>query len=206
MSGAGTQFTPQNTPRELTKGRGPMAHLLHALNQPLMGLQCSMEVAVAAPRRVEEYVRTLREGLELTGRMRILVEAVRELADLQPAHPNAIGIIQFDVLLRDIVEELLPVAESKDAQLLLVNNSPLSVRGDRQGLMKLIFRFLESALSLTQKGSALRIMLTPEVASEFASELRSGAMPELAQACLVVTWNQGPRATHSPFSPRNWAC
>jgi len=56
--------------------------LLHALNQPLTGLQCSLELALVSPRPAEQYVRTLREGLELTGRMRVLVQAVRELADL----------------------------------------------------------------------------------------------------------------------------
>jgi signal transduction histidine kinase len=210
MSGAGSQLAPQHTFMELANGRSRLAHLLHALNQPLTGLQCSLELAAAAPRRAEEYVRTLREGLELTGRMRILVEAIRELADLQadlqPADSDAIETFQFDALLRDAVEELLPVAESRDAQLLLVSDAPLPVRGDRQDLAKLIFRFLESALSLTQNGSDLRIILTPEVpseaASEPASELRSGATPQPAHACLVVIWNQGLRPEHSPFSPQ----
>jgi hypothetical protein len=44
-----------------------MEQLLHGLNQPLTGLQCSMEVALAAPRTVEYYTQRLREGLELTG-------------------------------------------------------------------------------------------------------------------------------------------
>jgi len=214
MSGPGSQVAPQHAFMELAKDRSPLAYLLHALNQPLTGLQCSLELAAAAPRRAEEYLRTLREGLELTGRMRILVEAIRELADvradLQPAGSDAIETFQFDALLRDAVEELLPVAESKNAQLLLVSHAPLPVRGDRQGLAKLIFRFLESALSLTQNGSDLRIILAPgitsnvasEAASEPASQLRSVVTPEPAQACLVVTWNQGPRPELSPFSPQ----
>src|SRR5271155_2287298 len=68
---------PQNeTALEKTARRSPLGQLLHALNQPLTGLQCSMEVALAAPRTPEQYARGLREGLELTERMRTLVEAI----------------------------------------------------------------------------------------------------------------------------------
>src|SRR5258708_36391313 len=63
-----------------SKGRSPMEQLLHGLNQPLTGLQCSMEVALASPRSVEYYVQGLRDGLALTERMRTLVEAMREVA------------------------------------------------------------------------------------------------------------------------------
>jgi len=63
--------------------RTPLAQLLHALNQPLTGLQCSMEVALASPRTPEQYVHGLREGLELTERMRLLVGAIREVVDVE---------------------------------------------------------------------------------------------------------------------------
>ena len=64
-------------------GAARLAQLLHALNQPLTGLQCSMEVALAGPRTLEQYVQGLREGLVLTERMRALVEAIREVADVE---------------------------------------------------------------------------------------------------------------------------
>src|SRR5438552_18301935 len=140
MSGASPQRAAQRADRPLPHGRSPLAHLLHALNQPLTGLQCSLELAVASPPRREEYLRTLREGLELTGRMRILVEAIRELADSPAPDSKTVEAIPFDGLLRDTVDDLLPVAESKCLQLLLVSNAPLTVRFDRQLLTRLIFR------------------------------------------------------------------
>ncbi len=184
MSGAGPQLAPQCSHGVLPRGRSPLAHLLHALNQPLTGLQCSLELAVAGPRRTEEYIRTLREGLELTARMRILVEAIRELADTQPPDAQELEPFQLDTLLRDTVDDLRPVADTQRVHLLLVNNAPLPVRAARRSLATLTFRFLESALSLTQEGSTLRIVATPE--------------PE--HAALVVSWNQGPLPEHSPFS------
>ncbi len=183
MTGLGAQLAPQKATETLPGGRNPLAHLLHALNQPLTGLQCSLELAVSGPRRTEEYVRTLHEGLELTERMRILVEALRELTDIQP-HPERLETFQFDGLLRDTVDDLIPVADALGVQLMLMSSIPFPVKADRRCLAGLIFRFIESALVLTQKGSDLQIVVTPE--------------PE--QVCLVVSWHPGPAPEHSPFS------
>jgi two-component sensor histidine kinase len=184
MSGASPQLAPQRSHAAEPQGRSPLAHLLHALNQPLTGLQCSLELAVASPRRREEYVHTLREGLELAGRMRILVEAIRELADTQPPDSGAVETIQLDALLHGTVEDLLPVAESHCVRLSLEKTSALSVRFDRRLLTALIFRLLESVLSLTRKGSELTVTTALE--------------PK--HACLIVSWKQGPAPQHSPFS------
>jgi hypothetical protein len=78
MSSAGVQLARSEA---ALNGRTPLAHLLHALNQPLTGLQCSLELALVELRSPEEYARTVREALHLTGRMRVLVEALREIAD-----------------------------------------------------------------------------------------------------------------------------
>jgi C4-dicarboxylate-specific signal transduction histidine kinase len=181
--GASAQPAPQfvgATP----KGRSPLAHLLHALNQPLTGLQCSLELAVAGPRPIEQYVRALREGLELTGRMRILVEAIREVADAQPSEWEDLKPLLLDQLLRSTAADLLPVAEARGVRLVLEKLGALPLRADRRALEALLFRFLESALSLTREGSDLRIAATVE----------------LGHAILVVSWNQGSPPEHSPFS------
>jgi hypothetical protein len=176
-----TQATPA-TPA--TKSRSPLAHLLHALNQPLTGLQCSLELAVAGPRRNDQYVQTLREGLDLTARMRALVEAIRELTDMQqsPPHPEPIAL---EALLRETVADLRPVAESKQVRLRLEDQAPHPVRGDPQQLASLMFRLLESILALTQEGGELDIMATNE----------------RAHARVGVSWVPGPTPEHSPFSP-----
>ena len=109
MSSPQTQPTPQG-PDETLPGRSPRAHLLHALNQPLTGLQCSLELALAKPQSLENYTRVLRVGLDLTGRMRVLVEAIRELEDAASAGPGEVEPFLLDVLLRDTVSDLSPVA------------------------------------------------------------------------------------------------
>src|SRR5208282_1526332 len=132
MSSARAQAAPQSAREETSNGRSLLSHLLHALNQPLTGLQCSLELAVAGPRPNELYIRTLREGLELTGRMRILVEAIREVADAQPLDREQFEAVQLDDLLRSAVADLFPVAEAKGVRLLLVSGAPLPLRADRR--------------------------------------------------------------------------
>lgn len=208
MSGAGSQpASPsalQFSPGTSATGRSPLAHLLHALNQPLTGLQCSLELAVAGPRPTEHYLRALRESLELTGRIRILVEALREVADAQPSELEQLEALLLDPLLRMTVADLLPVAAARGVRLLLVELPALPVRGDRRSLTTLLFRFLESALSLTREGSELRVEATlergPASTSRNNLDRNSVGRTNLGRAILVVSWNPGPPPEHSPFS------
>ena len=184
MSGSGLKLAPHSTDTLLPKDRSPLAHLLHALNQPLTGLQCLLELAVAGPRRADDYVRTLRDGLELTGRMRVLVEAIRELVDSPPSDPQQIELMLLETLLHDAVDDLLPVAEARSVNLQLVSNVSLPVRASRSRLVTLMFRGLESALNLAQDGTDLQIV----------------ARSESGQACIAVSWIAGLPPEHSPFS------
>jgi hypothetical protein len=182
MSAAGTQRAPQPAP--LAREASPLAYLVHALNQPLTGLQCSLELAAAAPRRAENYVRTLREGLQLTARMRILVEAMRELAENGEGNPVPPQRFELNLLLRDAVDDLVPVAREKQIEILLSADDSIEVEADRRHLPALAFRLLDSALSLA--------------AAE--SELRVSARIEGECANIHVGWTQGPVPEHSPFS------
>ena len=244
---AGTQLTPQPVDGAFPEGRSLLAHLIHALNQPLTGLQCSMEVALASPRQTEQYLNTLREGLTLTSRMRILVESIREVADQESERasdrhnndrhnndrhnndrhnndrrnndrrnndrrnndrrnnggpnndrpendrPENDRIANdapkndrflFDRLLRETVADLHPVAESRNVQLLMACQPSLPVLGDRRVFAALLFRFLESAITLAGEGT----------------ELRVAAARDTNRGQLAVSWIAGQLPEHSPFS------
>jgi len=136
-----------------------LEQLLHALNQPLTGLQCSMEVALASPRTPEQYVRGLHEGLALTERMRALVEAIREVADAETDKKEKLETIELRTLLGEVVDDLAPVAEVKSVRIRLdrpATGSQAGVAGGRR-LSTSVFRLLESALSLANPGSEVRI-------------------------------------------------
>jgi C4-dicarboxylate-specific signal transduction histidine kinase len=170
------------------EGRSPLVQLLHALNQPLTGLQRSLELALMGPRSVEQHVHSLRDGLELTGRMRVLVEAIRELVDLQEAEAEQMEVIELESLLRGTVEELLPVAEARGVRILLeAGDCPLSIQAGRHRLAVAVFRFLESAVSRAARGSIVQI----------------SAKSEGKQAYVSVRWEARKALvqSHASFSP-----
>lgn len=185
MSATGQQPAYEKTAAAAAQERSPLAHLLHALNQPLTGLQCSLELALIGPRTSEQYIRALREGLELTGRMRVLVEAIRELADTEQDGADEREMIPVDDMLKETAEELRPVAEMREIRIQLQIETAVWVKASRRKLVGLVFRFLESALSLAVPGSVFRI--------------HTGA--EGGQSWLAVGWNESQEAPeHSPFS------
>jgi signal transduction histidine kinase len=167
--------------------RSPMAQLLHALNQPLTGLQCSMEVALACPRTPEQYAQGLREGLELTERMRALVEAMREITDIEEEKnedKKKFKAMELTALLRETVEELRPVAEMNNVSIALdfpaASSSMVKAGGPQMAAV--IFRLLDSVLSLAAPGSTLRI--------------ESGLEPNAT--CIRMRWQaEGPRSACS---------
>jgi hypothetical protein len=176
--------------RELpSKGRSPMEQLLHGLNQPLTGLQCSMEVALASPRTVEYYAQRLREGLELTGRMRALVSAIREVVDGERetnkdgANAEETETVELQAVLREVVDELEPVAGERRVHMMLDAEVVMCswMKGRREKLSTLIFRMLESVLSQAARGSTLRI------------ESGDGEKIGAKGAWLGVRWQAGKR-------------
>lgn len=143
--------------------RGPLAELIHALNQPLTGLQCSMEVALASPRTNEQYAQGLRDGLVLTERMRELVQAIREVADLQGDDENKIDEesepLELHSLLRGVIEDLTPVAAEKRLGVVLEFSGvcQAKIRVAPREATALVFRLLESIVSLARVGTELKL-------------------------------------------------
>lgn len=170
------------------KGRTTLGHLLHALNQPLTGLQCSLELALSNPKRADQYMQTLRDGLDLTARMRDLVSAIRELVDMHQGERGDAEELLLGELFKEAVEGLLPVAESRQVSLRLETDAHLPVREERHRLKILTFRLLESALSLARKGSELQVVLGKVVGNEEREVL------------LTLSWSPATSPDHSPFS------
>jgi hypothetical protein len=165
--------------------RTPLERLLHALNQPLTGLQCSLEVALAAPRTVEYYQQRLREGVELAERMRVLVEAIREVTQGESENENS-AATDGGAVVREVVEGLELVAEAKKVRILIDSSSsfPLTVNLTWHRTTALLFRMIESALTLAQWGSEVRIQ---------TRGLKSGGTKAAAGAVWIgMRWQGAP--------------
>jgi signal transduction histidine kinase len=186
-------------PREVGAGpaRTPLAQLLHALNQPLTGLQCSLEVTLASPRTNDQYVKNLRDGLALTERMRTLVEAVREMVEIGETQIAAPGISDGKIawgaelwgLLREVSEELKPVADAEQVniEVNIPDTFPAALsaaEARRSNVAQGIFRLLESALALASRGTLLRI----------------DALPAANDGGFCVQWETAGEETRSALS------
>jgi signal transduction histidine kinase len=151
-----TQLSPSQGSQ--SDPQSPMRQLLHALNQPLTGLQCALELAVTRPRKQEEILRTLREGLELTARMRLLAEALRELSDVSWFGANeGARPVDLDNLLRSTISELAPVAEVKQLQFEFECETALTIVANPDQLSRVLFRLLDSVVALAKEGTTIRV-------------------------------------------------
>jgi signal transduction histidine kinase len=203
------------------EARNPLAQLLHALNQPLTGLQCAMEVTLARPRTSEQYVHALHDGLGLTERMRSLVEAIREVVDLEEDENKNKNkkedqntnnqntnkkntnkkkedreTIELRTLVGEVLEDLEPVAEAKNVRMVLEGSGDffVTVEAGRRRLAGTVFRLLESVLSLAAGGSVVRTET-----SAASLETLSETLPEtLPQKWIRVGWQgAAPRVEFS---------
>jgi len=183
MSTPGAQVAVAHPPG-LSAGEGLMAQLLHAVNQPLTGLQCSMELALTGQKPLEQYVRTLTDGLELVSQMRVLVEAMREVSDLRATTHEQGSVTLLDDLLRQALSELEPVAEASRVQLRWAISGPLLVRGSSRTLMDVVFRTIESAISMSRERSTME----------------TGASAERNEAVCTISAIADHRTESTPFS------
>lgn len=179
MSSAATRLARSTDPLKQTA----LAHLLHALNQPLTGLQCSLELAGSVPRSSEQYVHTLREGLALTARMRVLVEALRELVHSSES-VDAISDFHLEAALADCVDQLRPVAAARGVSFQVASRDALPMQADRNRVASVLLRTIGAAVSLCQEGSDLKV----EAAAKGDS------------AAVTFLWTPGPVPEFSPFS------
>jgi hypothetical protein len=143
-----------------------------------------MELAVAGPRPTDQYVRTLREGLELISRMRVLVEAVREVVQTQEAQTGTSALFRLDNLVSEVAMEVEPIAAAKGVRCVVLRSAPLPVHDHRSQVAGLVFRTLDSILSLARENSEMHVAIVPED----------------DHACLILSFNEGATPEQSPFS------
>jgi hypothetical protein len=133
-----------------------LPELLHALNQPLTSLRCSLELTLLQPRDSDEYRRRLRESLKLTEDITVLASGIRELVEVeQPvALPRAVA---FDKVLQFSVRELMPLADSEGVSVSSVCSPSLTALGDEQQFSTAIIYLLSFLLNRSSRGEELNI-------------------------------------------------
>jgi hypothetical protein len=133
-----------------------LPELLHAMNQPLTSLRCSLELTLLQPRDSEEYRKRLRESLRLTEDIVVLSSGIRELLDVEQPSEN-VGRVAFERVLESSVRELLPLAEEQEIRLILNCTSVLPVLGDSQRYLAALLYFLSFLFSFAKPSDELRV-------------------------------------------------
>jgi len=180
MSGATVHMVP--VPQESASSRKSqvMGWLLHALSQPLTGLQCALELASAKPMEAEHYRRVLRDGLDLVGRMRILVQGMQDLDRIQRDCPHGSGELPLYSILQQTLADLMPVAETSRISLLLDCDPSLTIAANHAAFSQSIFRLIDSAISLSRSTANIYVR----------------AQPAPQHLILSIQWEEIPAGEH----------
>lgn len=133
-----------------------LPELLHALNQPLTALRCSLEMTLLQPRDSEEYRKRLRESLRLAEEITTLAGGIREMVEAERPSEHS-QRVDVSALLGTTVREFLPVAASTGVSLSLLCVPSLATRGDPYQFSKAFLYLLDFILSHSSKGDELTI-------------------------------------------------
>jgi len=157
--------------------RAFIADAAHELRTPLTALHLQVQAlrdAEPGPER-DEAVQRLKAGVERATRLveQLLALAREERGGLRPREP-----VELCGLVRDVVEDLLPLADAREVDLGVTRADPVTVDGDRDALLVLVRNVLDNAIRYSPPGGRVDV----SVEHQFTTGPR---------ALLVVT-DQGP--------------
>jgi hypothetical protein len=189
-------------PSELASGTGTkleqeslLPELLHALNQPLTSLRCSLELTLLQPRDSDEYRRRLRDSLKLTEEITVLASGIRELIDVENpvTQPRTLA---FDKILPASVRELLPLADAQKVSVTLVCAPSLLIMGDAQQYSTAIVYLFGFLLSLANRNDEITIHAMSEGSDlELEFELKSRDQ-KAVDTSLTISQKSGKAKTY----------
>jgi heavy metal sensor kinase len=124
----------------------------HELRTPLAAMQAILSVVREGERPVAEYRQALEDLADETDRMRGLVEDLLSLVRGEGGLTLHLETIDLSVLLSDVVDSLLPLAQAKGVALLAQLPPKLFVRGDMDSMIRLFVNLIDNAIKYTEKG------------------------------------------------------
>ncbi len=144
--------------------RAFIADAAHELRSPLTALSLQLQALAAAGSDKErhEAAMRLRAGVARATR---LVEQLLTLARHQRAPAAADAPVSLDDVVREIVSELLPLADAKRIDLGVTRSDPAVALGDSDGLRVLVRNLVDNAIRYTPEGGRVDIAMLHETSS-----------------------------------------
>ena len=149
----------------LARERAFMADAAHELRTPLTALHLQMGMLARASSESERTaaMSTLSAGVQRAIR---LVEQLLALARQEPRAETQRASVRLDDLAREIVAELVPLADARHVDLGVAAAQPAAVEGDADALRTLLRNLVDNAVRYTSAGGRVDVTVAaPEVSS-----------------------------------------
>ena len=149
----------------LERERAFMADAAHELRTPLTALHLQMGMLARASGDAERAaaMETLSAGVQRAIR---LVEQMLALARQEPRAETQRVALRLDELAREIVAELVPLADVGRIDLGVSAAQPVSVRGDPDALRTLLRNLVDNAVRYTPAGGRVDVSVVEEAAGD----------------------------------------
>jgi heavy metal sensor kinase len=132
----------------------------HELRTPLAAMQAILSVTRERRRSPEEYEQVLDDLGTQAGRLRGLVEDLLRLARTDVRRESAHGPVDLSTLVGDVAETMRQLAEDKGLALHVQVVPHLTVSGNYDDLIRLLFNLLDNAIKYTARG-VITVSLAP---------------------------------------------
>lgn len=148
----------------LGRERAFVAEAAHELRTPLTALHLQMEMLARASGEAERAAAmdTLAAGMQRAIR---LVEQMLALAREEPRAEGERVPVRLDDLAREVVAELVPLADAGNIDLGVAATQPASVRGDPDALRTLLRNLVDNAVRYTPAGGRVDVSVQPASAA-----------------------------------------
>ena len=140
----------------LERERGFMADAAHELRTPLTALHLQMGTLARATNEAEraDAMEKLSAGVQRAIR---LVEQLLSLARQEPRADVARRRLRFDDLAREVVAEMVPLADARKIDLGISASQPAYVLGDPEALRTLVRNLVDNAVRYTPVGGTVDV-------------------------------------------------
>jgi two-component system, OmpR family, sensor kinase len=146
----------------LERERGFMADAAHELRTPLTALHLQMGTLARATNEAEraDAMERLSAGVQRAIR---LVEQLLSLARQEPRADVPRKRLRFDELAREVVAEMVPLADARKIDLGISASQPSFVVGDSEALLTLVRNLVDNAVRYTPIGGTVDVSVQDSV-------------------------------------------
>ncbi len=138
----------------------------HQLSQPLTACRGTLDLALFKGRSISEYRAACDRALTAVKRMVAIVRMLQDLADVS-GPPGRRTSFALDSLVRQAVEEIMALAETREVALSLVRSPKVVTRGDRDKCYQAVLKLLRLAVLSCSEGG--RVVISVSSLSKTAS-------------------------------------